>query len=112
LHMTFVNEGRRDGGSNPNGRVIAPSASTELPAGEVTVAELLKRTGYATAHFGKWHVGRVSPGQHGFDETDGANSNGGPDNVDNPHPKQLYGMTEHGLDFMARQVKAEKPFYL
>ena len=32
--------------------------------------------------------------------------------MDNPHPKQLYGMTERGLDFMARQVKAGKPFYL
>ena len=39
-------------------------------------------------------------------------SNGGPDNVANPHPKQLYGMTERGMDFMARQVKAGKPFYL
>jgi arylsulfatase A len=112
LHMTFVNEGRRDSGSNSNGRVVAPSASIELPASEVTIAELLKRAGYATAHFGKWHVGRVSPGQHGFDENDGANGNGGPDNVDNPHPKQLYGMTEHGMDFMARQAKAGKPFYL
>lgn len=112
LHMTFVNEGRKDSGGNPNGRVIPPSASTELPANETTIAELLQRAGYATAHFGKWHVGRVSPSQHGFDENDGANANGGPDNVANPHPKQLYAMTARGLDFMTRQVKAGKPFYL
>ena len=112
LHMTFVNEGRRDSGSNPNGRVITPAASMELPASEVTIAEVLKRAGYATAHFGKWHVGRASPSQHGFEENDGANGNGGPDNVANPHPKQLYGMTSRGMDFMARQVKAGKPFYL
>jgi len=112
LHMTFINEGRRDSGSDPNGRVITPSASMELPTSEVTLAKLLKGAGYATAHFGKWHMGRANPSQHGYDENDGANGNGGPDDVDNPHPKQLYGMTERGMDFMARQVKAGKPFYL
>ena len=112
LHMTFIGEGKKDSGTDVNGRVIPPLASMELPTGETTIADLLKRAGYATAHFGKWHVGRVSPAQHGFDESDGATSNGGPDNVANPHPKQLYGMTERGMDFMARQAKAGKPFYL
>jgi arylsulfatase A len=112
LHMTFVGEGKKDSGDNPNGRVIAPDSSIELPASETTIAELLKRAGYTTAHFGKWHVGRVSPSQHGFDESDGPTNNGGPDNVDNPHPKQLCGMTERGIDFMTRQVKAGKPFYV
>ncbi|MCX6895184.1 MAG: sulfatase-like hydrolase/transferase [Verrucomicrobia bacterium] len=112
LHMTFVNEGRRDSAGETNGRVITPNASTELPAGETTIAELLRCAGYATAHFGKWHVGRVSPAQHGFDESDGPTNNGGPDEVENPHPKELYGMTARGMDFAARQVKAGKPFYL
>jgi len=112
LHMTFINEGKRDNGENPNGRVITPSASMELPTSETTLAELLKRAGYATAHFGKWHMGRANPSQHGFEENDGANGNGGPDNVDNPHPKQLYAMTDRGLDFMARQAKDGRPFYL
>jgi len=112
LHMTFVGEGKMASGANSNGRLITPSALMELPTGETTVAELLKGAGYATAHFGKWHVGRVSPSQHGFDESDGATNNGGPDNDANPHPKQLYQMSERGMDFMARQVKANKPFYL
>ncbi len=112
LHMTFVGEGKKDSGGNPDGRVISPVASLELAASETTIAELLKQAGFATAHFGKWHVGRVSPSQHGFDESDGPTNNGGPDNVANPHPRQLYGMTERGLDFVARQVKAGKPFYL
>lgn len=38
----------------------------------------------------------------GFDESDGPTNNGGPENVPNPHPKQLFGMTERGMDFMAR----------
>jgi len=41
---------------------------------EITIAHILKEAGYATAHFGKWHVGPVkkesptSPGAMGFDE--------------------------------------------
>ena len=113
LHMTFVGEGKGDtGGADADRKIVPPRCVLELPEQTTTIAELLQRTGYATAHFGKWHVGRVSPARHGFDESDGATSNGGPDSVDNPHPKQLYGMTERGLDFMSRQVKAHRPFYL
>jgi len=41
---------------------------------EITIAHLLKAAGYATAHFGKWHLGPVkkdsptNPGAMGFDE--------------------------------------------
>lgn len=41
---------------------------------ETTIAEALKTAGYATAHFGKWHLGSVrkdspaNPGRNGFDE--------------------------------------------
>jgi arylsulfatase A len=69
LHMTFVGEGRKESRGNLNGRVISPDSSIELPTSETTIAALPKRAGYATAHFGKWHVGRVNPSQHGFDET-------------------------------------------
>ena len=40
---------------------------------ELTIAELLKDAGYATAHFGKWHLTRDKQGQpaleHGFDHS-------------------------------------------
>lgn len=112
LHMTFVGEGKKDSGGGGNTRMLPPPSSTELPTSETSIAKLLKHAGYATAHFGKWHVGRIDPKEYGFGASDGPTSNGGPDNVDNPHPKQLFGMTERGMAFMAQQVKAGKPFYL
>jgi arylsulfatase A len=113
LHMTFVHEGARgSSGQAAEGKLITPSALTELPETETTIGELLKRAGYATAHFGKWHVGRVHPSEHGFDESDGPTNNGGPDNVAAPNPKQALAITARGIQFMERQVQNHKPFYL
>jgi arylsulfatase len=42
-----------------------------LHANEVTIAELLKTRGYATAAYGKWHLGHhppFLPTRHGFDD--------------------------------------------
>lgn len=47
-----------------------PNATHGLHADEMTIAEVLKTRGYATAMFGKWHVGHREPFlpvQHGFD---------------------------------------------
>ncbi len=112
LHMTFVNEGGQQNNVNLGDKVIAPQALTELPAGMETMAKMLKRAGYATAHFGKWHLGRANPREHGFDENDGANGNEGPDRVESPNPKQCYAIARLGADFIARQVQAHKPFFL
>jgi arylsulfatase A len=116
LHMTFVGDGRRglqEGEFLDSGaKLLTPWPQLELPSETVTIGEYLKREGYATAHFGKWHLGRVSPAEHGFDENDGPTGNGGPDNVSNPNPKQALAMTAKGIEFMERQVKAGKPFYL
>lgn len=60
-------------GRHPN-RYGTFSPGWSLRPEEVTIAHLLKNTGYKTAHFGKWHVGPVkkesptSPGAMGFDE--------------------------------------------
>ena len=112
LHMTFVNEGGKQNTVNPGDKVIAPQALTELPEGLDTMARMLKRAGYATAHFGKWHLGRSNPRDHGFDENDGANGNEGPDCVESPNPKQCYAIAKLGAEFITRQVQAHKPFFL
>lgn len=42
-----------------------------LSSSETTIAELLKKQGYATGAFGKWHLGyqpQHNPTRHGFDE--------------------------------------------
>lgn len=42
-----------------------------LPTSEITIAEMLKKAGYATGIFGKWHLGfqpEHNPTRHGFDE--------------------------------------------
>lgn len=52
--------------------IFAPGWS--LRPEEVSVAQILRRAGYATGHFGKWHLGPVkassptNPGAMGFDE--------------------------------------------
>lgn len=51
-------------------RVLFPDSSGGLPQEEVTLAELLKSRGYATAAVGKWHLGHLPqhlPTTQGFD---------------------------------------------
>ena len=51
-------------------RVLFPDSAGGLPQSEITLAELLKTRGYATAAIGKWHLGHLPghlPMRHGFD---------------------------------------------
>lgn len=50
---------------------LGPGAKIGLNQNELTLAELCKQKNYATACFGKWHLGmqkQFLPLQHGFDE--------------------------------------------
>src|SRR4051812_17898058 len=50
---------------------LGPESQIGINAEERTIAEVLKPRGYATAIFGKWHLGhhpRFLPPRHGFDE--------------------------------------------
>ncbi len=51
--------------------VLGPLAKIGISDQEVTIAQMLKPLGYATACFGKWHLGdepQFLPTRHGFDE--------------------------------------------
>ena len=51
--------------------IIVPGSQSTLSKGAVTMGELFKSAGYATAIFGKWHLGaepQSLPTAHGFDE--------------------------------------------
>ncbi len=51
--------------------VLRPDCPVGLPPDEITIAEALKPLGYATAAFGKWHVGDRHPYlplQQGFED--------------------------------------------
>lgn len=51
--------------------VLGPDAKVGISDGETTIAQMLKPRGYATACYGKWHLGdhvQFLPTRHGFDE--------------------------------------------
>jgi arylsulfatase A len=63
----------RSGMAGPN-RVLFPRSKGGLPPAEITLAERLRETGYATAQIGKWHLGihlGARPLDQGFDESFG-----------------------------------------
>jgi arylsulfatase A len=103
LRMTFVNI--KDSAS-------AAEFTSSLPTSVITIAERLKPAGYATAHFGKWHVGRPSPEEHGFDESDGSTGNSDQFRSPNPNPKQFDMTADKGIAFMTKNARAGCPFYL
>jgi arylsulfatase A-like enzyme len=66
LHLTTFLPGRPDTRAQ---KLLQPQIRTELPPDVPTLADLLRRTGYATACIGKWHLGGpgAGPQRHGFD---------------------------------------------
>ena len=82
-------------------KVGLPGAKEGLQARDVTIAELLKAQGYATAQFGKNHLGDLDehlPTAHGFDEFFGSlyhlNAEQEPENPDyfkDPALRKKYG---------------------
>ena len=104
--------------------VFFPDSYTGMSPDEVTMAELLKPQGYATACIGKWHLGsreRFLPLQQGFDEYFGipySNDMSGQVflrgneveefHIDIDHVTRRY--TDEAIDFIRR--KAGQPFFL
>jgi arylsulfatase A-like enzyme len=65
LHLTTYLPGRPDTRAQ---KVLHPKIQMQLPLEEITLAELLRDAGYATACIGKWHLGgpRFGPDRQGF----------------------------------------------
>lgn len=92
-------------------RLVPVRNNTELNPTFVTIAEGLKGQGYATAIFGKWHLGETQetqPEAQGFDQYfRGPKTNMGTDGqID---PKGVSTLTDEAIRFM--QTKREKPFF-
>ena len=56
-------------GSEPENKCVDAMSANRLDTSIVTLAETLRAAGYATGHFGKWHLGPepYSPLEQGFD---------------------------------------------
>ncbi len=60
----------RNGMTSAKRAVLFPDSGGGLPPDEITLAEMLKETGYATGIVGKWHLGHLPqylPTSQGFD---------------------------------------------
>ena len=91
---------------------------------EITIAHLLGKAGYATAHFGKWHLGPVkaasptSPGAMGFDEwlshdnffelNPSLSRNGGPPLRFEGESSEI--IIEETIRFIGKSQQSGKPF--
>lgn len=90
---------------------------------ETTIAEALKIAGYATAHFGKWHLGSVrnnspaNPGNNGFDEWLSAPNFYDNDAIMSHRGKAVVKKGESSaiavdtaIDWMSKKVTGDEPF--
>jgi len=82
-----------------------------------TITGLLKKAGYATGHFGKWHLGSgdgaPSPGEYGIDEHATVNSNGPQlEGTSDPYfrAKSTALIVDKTIEFIEKN--RERPFYV
>ena len=98
-------------------------ASKKEYRGKITIPQAIKLADpdYITAHFGKWHIGSITPEKAGYDVTENkkGTGNGEGDYMDDmktflpeEDPKRIFSLTEMSKDFISEQVKADRPFYL
>ena len=97
--------------------VISCISDMTLDPEAVTIPEALKPLGYASAHFGKWHM-RGDPGDEGYIAHDGDTTNDPGNTVgkvarlpeDLTDPKLMFSVTKRSMDFIDVQDKSNRPF--
>lgn len=106
LNLTNYLPGRPDATSQ---RLLQPRMEGQLPLEEVTLAELLKRAGYATGIFGKWHLGGsgFGPGEQGFDVVVSPPAN--PEPTSNIGGKGEFAITAAAEKFI--EENRDRPFF-
>ena len=107
LHLTTYLPGRPDA---PSQKVLHPKIRQELPLAEITLAEVLKTNGYATACIGKWHLGGkgFSPTDQGFDVYHPGKPNTTPSETEGG--KGEYDLTRAAMAFI--ETNRARPFFL
>jgi arylsulfatase A len=93
-------------------RLLEPRLIKSIADSETTIGELLQSQGYATAHFGKWHIAGGGPGRHGYDAHDGDTGNENAFKFEDPNPIDIFGMAERAEQFMKDSKASGKPFYI
>ena len=107
LHLTTFLPGRADA---PSQKLLHPKITQQLPLEHTTLAEALKKEGYATACVGKWHLGGkgFQPADQGFDFVHTGRASTKPD--ENEGGKGEYDLTQAALRFI--ETNRARPFFL
>lgn len=93
-------------------KMVGPRNIREIDRKDVTIGELLRDAGYATAHYGKWHINGGGPAAHGYDEGDGEIGNEYAHQYGDPNPADIFGMANRAVAFMEKSKGANKPFFI
>ena len=112
-----LNRNGRGGISKEAARFIGPKQSNDVAVEAVTVAEALKRNGYATAHIGKYHVGghegeKTMPENVGFDINIGGFSQGHQPTCFASNKKGKWGFKGVGLGHFDKYAEPYTAAYL